>query len=78
MVPTVLHIVSIWGDECYYRIDPFGNLQSLRQSGVWANTHGYRDSTLEGVIKFYTEDGTDPAWSYEWVEEEKAGYASEG
>lgn len=77
MVPTVLHIVSVWGDECYYRVDRFGNLQSLRQSGDWATTIGY-GGTLDGVVEYYTEGGNDPAWSYEWVEEEKAGYASEG
>lgn len=75
MVPTVLHIVSKWGDECFYRVSPSGQLQSLHQSGEWGPTGGY-GGTLDGVVDYYTSGGTDRYWSYEWVEEGDAKYAS--
>lgn len=75
MVPTVLHIVSKWGDECFYRINRFGQLESLWNNDHWGDCWGY-GGTLEGVIEYYTEGGADTAWSYEWVEEGDAGYAS--
>lgn len=75
MVPTVLHIVSKWGDECFYRISDTGQLQSLFNSGVWGACQGY-GGTLEGVVEYYCEG--DPSWSHEWVEEGDAGYASKG
>lgn len=71
---SVVHIMSKWGDECYYRISPSGQLQSLYQSGDWGPTMGY-GGTLQGVIDFYTEGGDDKAWSFEWVYEEDANYA---
>lgn len=77
MVPTVLHIMSKWGDECYYRISFTGQLQSLRQSGEWGPCDRY-GGTLEGVVDYYFEGGADSNWSYEYVEESDAQYATEG
>lgn len=74
---TVVHIVSAWGDEGFYRLSPTGQLQSLRNSGDWAATKAY-GGTLEGVIDFYTRHGDTENWSFEWVNEEDAQYAPEG
>lgn len=72
----ILHIMSRWGDECFYRM--FGGaVQSLRQSGAWADTRDY-GTDLASVIDYFCEGGADENWSYEWVKESDAKYATEG
>ncbi len=74
MVPTVLKITNVWGDVCFYRMYG-GAVQALRQSGAWQDARGYRPD-LDSVIEYFCND--DPEWSYEWVEESDAQYATEG
>ncbi len=74
MVPTVLRISNIWGDVCFYRMKD-GKVQALRQATGWGDARGYRPD-LDSVISYFCAD--DPDWSYEWVEESEASYATEG
>ena len=74
MEKNVLRITNVWGDECFYRMYG-GAVQALRQSGAWQDAKGYR-TDLQSVVEYFC-DG-DPEWSYEWVKESDAKYATEG
>jgi len=73
MTPTVLHIVSVWDDECFYRMHE-GRVQSLHQSEEWGDAYSYGND-LDNVIDYYCDGDLD--WTYEWVEESEAHYGRE-